>query len=241
MPKHIINLLVLLAVALLVALIARTVLIDPSFYRFGTFRADAVPELAAGEPLFQGSAYCGTCHVEGHDAWLKGRHVRVQCEVCHGPDNQHPDNGKSLVRSDSIRFCTLCHLAMPSRPSDQPQIVLADHPSADEAMQQCHDCHDPHSPGDPEPEQSLVGVGSVDSGIDVVPKCAKCHGKKGEGKRKNPALAGTEPGLFFERMQIYKNDDSKSKAMFRYANSLSDDEVRALASYYESLAPDPLP
>jgi cytochrome c553 len=241
MPKHIVNLLVLLACFLLVSIAAKIFLTDPSFYRFGTYRADAVPELAIGEPLFRGAANCQTCHSERYSTWSNGSHGKVQCEVCHGPDRDHPDNGKTLIAADSIRLCTVCHLAMPARPAAQSQIVLAEHPSPGEAMQQCHTCHDPHSPGDTEADPPAPGDELTTQRPEVIRKCAKCHGKQGEGKRKNPALAGTESAVFVERMQVYKIDDSKSKAMSKYANSLSDEEISDLANYYENLASEPLP
>ena len=232
MPKHIVNLLLLIAGGVLLAVVAKYFLTDPSFYRFGTYRADSVPELASAEPVFKGDGYCQNCHTESYDNWTKGSHLTVKCEVCHRPDQDHPDNGKSLISADSIRFCTLCHLAMPARPAAQPQIVLAIHPSAEDAMQQCHDCHDPHSPG-----ASELAAGAP----EIVGKCAKCHGKQGQGKKKNPALAGTEPEVFIERMKLYRLDQGKSKAMSRYANSLTDEEITALAKYYQDLTAEPLP
>ena len=50
MPKHITRLLLLLGAALVVALVARTLLIPDSFYRFGHYRANSVIEVAAKEP-----------------------------------------------------------------------------------------------------------------------------------------------------------------------------------------------
>jgi hypothetical protein len=50
-PKHIVRLTMLLGFFLLIAFAAKIYLTDPSYYRFGYYRADAVPQLAAGEPV----------------------------------------------------------------------------------------------------------------------------------------------------------------------------------------------
>ena len=121
--------------------------IDPSFYKFGHFRADAVPELAAGTPVYQGTPYCLTCHEERLADWSTSAHSTVQCEVCHGTQRDCPVDGVSRIPADKIKLCTTCHEAMPARPAAQPQIDLAEHPFPDEETPQCHTCHDRHSPG----------------------------------------------------------------------------------------------
>ena len=247
MPKHIVRLLLLAAGFLLIGLAAKSWLTDPSFYKFGHYRSDAVPELAAGTPLYKGAAYCQTCHLEEQAHWSKGAHRTVQCEVCHGTDQEHPDDGKILTPADTIRLCTTCHEAMPARPARQPQIVVGEHPFQDEETPQCHTCHDPHSPADMEPDatvpntqsQAMSEDGTIFSPPAIISKCAKCHGKQGEGVKKNPALAGVESAIFIEQMNLYKSGDLEHKMMNKLAKSLSDEEIADLARYYESMAVKP--
>lgn len=243
MPKHIVNLLLLLGGFLVLAFAARSYLVDPSFYKFGHYRADAVPELAAGTPLYQGSTYCLTCHA-GENAdrnidinadWAIGAHRTVQCEVCHGTDHEHPDDGKSLVPVDKIKLCTTCHLAITGRPASQPQIVLGEHPFPDEETPQCHTCHNPHSPADMQADEAVPEASAIDAPA-ITSKCAKCHGQQGEGVKKNPVLAGLEPAVFIERMNLYKSGVREHKIMAKFARSLSDEEITELAEYYRSLA-----
>ena len=85
MPKHIFNLLILLGGFILLAFAAKIYLTDPSYYKFGYYRADAVPEISRRNACIPGySAYCQTCHEERLVDWSTGAHSTVQCEVCHG-------------------------------------------------------------------------------------------------------------------------------------------------------------
>jgi len=237
LPKHIIRLLVLLGLFLLTALTAKTYFTDPSFYKFGHYRADVVPALATGVPLFRGTAYCQTCHDEKQYDTSAGAHQSVECEVCHGTHREHPDNGKMQIPTDTVRLCSTCHEAMPARPVRQPQIVLQEHPSPGEVTSQCQTCHNPHSPEDENPVEILAAA-SIDL-TGLVSKCVKCHGKQGEGRRKNPALAGMESVVFIEQMNKYKSDSSISKKMTKYATPLSEEEIVELARYYENLPAAP--
>ncbi len=240
LPKHIVRLLLLLGSFLLVAYAAKVYLTDPSYYRFGYYRADAVPELAAGEPLFKGSAYCRTCHDERNADWPGGSHRTVQCEVCHGTSEECPVKEGTRIPADTIRLCSTCHEKMPARPAAHPQIVLGEHPFADGETMPCVECHDPHAPGPVAREEVTTAMESAVAATDVAAppgakKCAKCHGKQGEGVKKNPALAGLESAVFKDKMQMYRSGGGDSKIMTRFAKALSDEEIAELAAYYESL------
>ena len=247
-PKHIVRLLLLITMFVLLGFAAKVHFTDPSFYEYGDYRADAVPELAAGEPLFKGAAYCQTCHTERLADWPIGAHSGVECEVCHGATPEHPDDGKTLIPADTIRLCMTCHEAMPARPARQPQIVLGEHPFPDEETPQCHSCHDPHIPGTgeldtqfPATEMQAVITNAAPASVPAAAsKCAKCHGQQGEGLKKNPALAGSDPADFIEQMQMYKSGTREHKIMAKYAKSLSAEEITELASYYQSLPANPL-
>jgi cytochrome c553 len=239
-PKHIVRLLLLLGSFLLVAYAAKIYLTDPSYYRFGYYRADAVPEIAAGKPLFKGSAYCRTCHDERNADWSGGSHRTVECEVCHGTSEECPVKEGTRIPADTIRLCSTCHEKMPARPAAHPQIVPGEHPFADGETMPCIECHDPHAPGPVAREEVTTAVESAIAATDVAAppgakKCAKCHGKQGEGFKKNPALAGLESAVFMDKMQMYRSGGGDSKIMTRFAKALSDEEIAELAEYYQSL------
>lgn len=152
-----------------------------------------------------------------------------------------------MIPTDPIRLCSGCHEAMPSRPARQPQIVFAEHPFPDEEKPRCPTCHNPHSP-------TVVELLAESSGTDVqadgkaepaahmpeaASKCLKCHGQQGQGRRKNPPIAGLESAVFIEMMNNYKSGAVENKTMARYAKSLSDEEIAELARYYEGLPAPP--
>ena len=142
MPKHIVRLIALLAGGLALGLVAKWYFTAESFYEYGHYRADSVPEIAAQEPAFQGAGYCQACHSERHAQWSANNHKSVTCEVCHGAAQGHPQNGKLPIPADTRKLCTLCHEEMAERPRTQPQIASAQHG----AGQQCIVCHNPHAP-----------------------------------------------------------------------------------------------
>jgi len=222
LPKHIVRLLLLLGCFLLVAYAAKLYLTDPSYYRYGYYRADAVPELAAGTPLYQGSAHCLECHPERSADWSLTPHKAVQCEVCHGASDECPVKEGTRIPADTIRLCSTCHEKMPARPAAHPQIVLGEHPFADGVTMPCIECHDPHAPGPiAREEETGIAQAMAVATPEAASKCAKCHGKQGEGVKKNPALAGQESAVFTDKMQMYRSGGGDSKIMTRFAKALS--------------------
>ena len=87
----------------------------------------------------------------------------------------------------------------------------------------------------------LAFVGTADAGGDAAAgakkakSCAGCHGKKGEGKKKNPPLAGMDEAKFVKAMQDYKSGAKKHKMMQKFSKKLSDADFANLAAYYKGL------
>ena len=78
MPKHIARLLLLFVGFIAVAIAVRYYLTDKSFYEYGHYRGDAVPEIARDKPKYQGTAYCESCHAAQFAEWSKGIHNSVE-------------------------------------------------------------------------------------------------------------------------------------------------------------------
>jgi cytochrome c553 len=96
-------------------------------------------------------------------------------------------------------------------------------------------------------DESLVAAGEMlyRAGLadKDVPACMSCHGPAGEGNplAGYPALAG-QHAVYSEKMlkgfragTRWGEDDASSKIMVDVANRLTDDEIRAVASYIQGL------
>lgn len=231
MPKHIVRLLALIAVLGAGAWAAKSYFTVDSFYEFGHYRGDSVPEIAAMQPVFQTPRYCEPCHAERVALWSANNHKTVICEVCHGAAKGHPANGKLPIPSDTRKLCTLCHEAMAGRPGAQPQIDVAAHAGD----QQCIVCHNPHAP-------KIAAVAMKVAGDPVAGKkraasCAGCHGTAGvSGNDVWPNLAGQHAAYLARILGAYKSGDQKDVMMTPIAQALADADVRNLAAYFGGLS-----
>ncbi len=230
MPKHGVRLILLLVAFFASAVGARYYLKAPSFYEYGHYRANSVTEIAAPQPRYRGPGYCQTCHADRHTEWSAGVHKVVKCEVCHGAAKEHPQSGKLVIPTDTVRLCTLCHEAMPGRPAAQPQIEVAQHAGG----QQCVTCHNPHSPKIGGPAATKASAAPVGTQA-LSARCAGCHGADGLGVGTFPALAGKDADYLAKALQDYKSGARANPMMNTIAKSLSDQDIGDLAAHYASL------
>lgn len=224
MPKHIQRLLLLVVGFIVLALAAKSYFTPDSFYRYGHYRADSVAEIAADIPKFRGTDYCQECHEAPHADWTAGVHKAVKCEVCHGAVGEHPVEGDlPVIPTDTVKLCTLCHEAMPTRPAAQPQIVVSEHAGTE----QCATCHNPHSPR----------IGGGDAGADAGPaaQCAACHGADGLGVEDFPPIAGKDAGYLATQLKDYRSGAREDPMMNAIAGDLSDADITGLAEHFASL------
>lgn len=231
MPKHITRLLLLIAVAAVLGYAAKTLFTPESFYDYGPYRAESVPELAAQETVYQTPHYCQNCHTERLAQWSANSHKSVSCEVCHGAAQGHPENGKLPIPADTARLCGLCHEAMPGRPHTQPQVEVTEHSSG----QQCIACHNPHAP-------KIVGAtaivpGDAVAGAKRAVACASCHGANGVSPNDTwPNLAGQHAAYLARILGAYKSGAQKDVVMTPIAQSWSDADVQNFAAYYGGMS-----
>jgi len=232
MPKHIVRLILLIVGGLAVAALAKWYLTDSSFYRYGHYRADSVPEIAAQKPVIQTPRYCKSCHSERHAQWSANNHKTVICEVCHGPGRGHPQEvAKLAIPADTTKLCTLCHQRMAERPRTQPQVDPLQHSGG----AQCIVCHNPHAP-------KLKGVvakvegNAAEGARKHAGACASCHGTAGISPNDTwPNLAGQHAAYLVRILGAYKSGDQSDVMMSPIAKTLSDTDIQDLAAYYASL------
>jgi cytochrome c553 len=230
MPKHIARLIMLMAVFGAAALLAKSYFTADSFYRYGHYRAESVREIAAREPAFQTSRYCTPCHAERVAQWSANGHTTVICEVCHGPARGHPTDRRLPMPTDSRKLCTLCHEAMPGRPSTQLQVDVSTH----YADQQCIACHDPHAPK-AAPLSAQV-AGDAVAGRKRAAACIGCHGAEGISVNDAwPNLAGQHAPYLARMLAAFKSGARKNEMMAPIAHQLRDSDMRDLAAHFAAL------
>ena len=233
MPKHIARLVFLIVAFLVVAVFAKSFFTSDSFYRYGHYRADSVPEIAGMATSFQTPKACIECHAPRHAEWSGGVHKTVICEVCHGAAPGHPATLKVVIPTDTPRLCTQCHEKMPGRPATSiRQIDPRQHyPDAG----QCIACHDPHSPRiAPAGTPAAFDHKAATAGIAT---CVACHG--GNGIATNPAwpnLAGQNAAYLSRALGSFKTGIRKNETMAPMAQTVADEDIRNITAYYGSLA-----
>jgi hypothetical protein len=141
---HLFRLAAVFLVGLLLFLVIRGLLVPRSFGQYGHFRGKAIAEIADHPVHFAGHQACETCHADVADKKKDGRHVRVNCEACHGPLAQHADDPTSVQppKLDAAVLCVRCHEQNAAKPKAFPQVASAEHSSG----LACDTCHQPHSP-----------------------------------------------------------------------------------------------
>ena len=94
------------------------------------------------------------CHGDVWETHQAGSHATVQCQNCHDALPKHFDLGKGefvgpMPVLKNSKLCLRCHLNLPSRRDDFPQIDpkehLKDNPKRHDP-EVCFTCHSPHSP-----------------------------------------------------------------------------------------------
>ncbi|MEE9355711.1 MAG: c-type cytochrome [Methylococcaceae bacterium] len=73
----------------------------------------------------------------------------------------------------------------------------------------------------------------------MLPPCSVCHGTEGEGEKMDiPALAGQQVEYLEKTLKAYKRGDRHNDIYSRMrliAKQLTDEEIKDLAQYYQSL------
>lgn len=88
---------------------------------------------------------------------------------------------------------------------------------------------------------SAVSAADPPPGIKgIVQGCAACHGTKGVSTiAQTPSLAG-QPNIFTQYQLVFMRDGGrKPGVMSAVVKTLTDDNIRELGAYYESLPPPP--
>lgn len=142
---HLLRVAALFVAGLFAFLVVRWLLVPADFGIYGHYRASALDDVRALPVVHAGQAACVECHTDTAELRQKGRHARVSCEACHGPQGRHAaaaDEAKP-TRPHGRTTCLPCHERNVARPASFRQVDVVDH-AGDNS---CIECHLPHQPG----------------------------------------------------------------------------------------------
>jgi hypothetical protein len=94
---------------------------------------------------YQGKEYCKDCHTEKYTKNMASKHKIIQCENCHGPAIDHPDDPPKLAIDKSRELCLRCHFPLPYPSSGRAKLKSID-PDKHNPGMECSTCHNPHNP-----------------------------------------------------------------------------------------------
>jgi cytochrome c553 len=253
------------ALALLVIIgftVIRNLAIPESFGKYGHYRAEAVLEEMAKEPIYQGADSCKECHKVKFKRWKNSKHQGVTCENCHGPALKHnkkpivKTGPKNIIVNRSNKLCMKCHLKLPARPHDfnnapHLQIDVEKH-LKNKKYKRCIKCHNPHNPQPivtKKKTKALRRKVSKSTEKEAIAKlgkkiyedkCLKCHGATGDGKTKAAEFLELEMPDFSASSYsatlkeiIRLTREGKGEDMPAYKDELSEQEIQAVSRYIQ--------
>jgi hypothetical protein len=141
---HLIRPAIVLLVGLGLFVVIRGAVIPKDFGKYGHYRPGALATVREHPISYAGQAVCVMCHEDQAAMRAAGRHARIACEACHGPQAKHAEDPGALIPKlpDVATLCARCHEKDVAKPSSFPQVVTAGHSGG----MLCNTCHKPHNP-----------------------------------------------------------------------------------------------
>jgi len=140
------------AIALIVTvLLVRKVMVPADFgvhgrnFTYGFHRLGAIDDWKAFPVKYRGREACAECHEDKSAENAGGKHHVIQCENCHGPLLQHPDDPEKLPIERTRALCLRCHTSLPYPTSKRGKLPAID-PNEHNPDEVCSECHNPHNP-----------------------------------------------------------------------------------------------
>ncbi|MEK6527437.1 MAG: cytochrome c3 family protein [Nitrospirota bacterium] len=151
MKSHVLRPLWVAIGVVILALIVRHFIVPPDFgahergFMYGFHRKSNEDEWKAVKVKYLTKDYCKECHTDKYESNMSSKHRIIQCENCHGPAIDHPENPEKLSVDRSRELCLRCHSYLPYLESMRSKIKGID-PSEHNPDTECSMCHDPHKP-----------------------------------------------------------------------------------------------
>jgi len=134
-----------------IILLARPLVVPSDFgtgergFMYGYHRKSNEDEWKAFKVKYRTKEYCKDCHQENYESSMSSKHNAIQCENCHGPAVDHPEEPAKLVIDKSRAQCLRCHSYLPYEQSHRSKIKGID-PKEHNPDMECSMCHNPHKP-----------------------------------------------------------------------------------------------
>ena len=151
MKSHVLRPLWVFLVIIVLTLIARQYIVPSDFgvgergFMYGYHRLSNDDEWKALKVKYLTREYCKECHDEMYENIMASKHKSIQCENCHGPALDHPEDPETLEIDTSRALCIRCHSYLPYPDSLRGRIRGID-PEEHNVDEECSMCHDSHEP-----------------------------------------------------------------------------------------------
>ena len=199
MSSHVWRPLLVVVALVAVLLVVRQIYVPDDFgvhangYSYGWYRQASIGDWKWLPIKYQGSKSCEPCHPKQVRQRDGTPHVAIQCENCHGPATDHPDDPAKLPIDRTRALCLRCHVKL-QYPSSARGGLRGIDPSSHHPGQQCVACHPPHKPTltglqTPQPHQRHGNEycrpchqDQVDAFVGMphqIVYCETCHGYAG--------------------------------------------------------------
>ncbi len=132
-------------------LVVRHIMVPSDFgvhgdsFTYNYYRAGNVDEWKAFTVKYRGKETCAECHPENVEANQASQHASIQCENCHGPALNHPEDPEQLTIDRTRALCLRCHADLPYPGSLRGELPSID-PEEHNPGEECVECHSAHNP-----------------------------------------------------------------------------------------------
>ncbi|NOZ24982.1 MAG: cytochrome C [Nitrospirae bacterium] len=151
MSSHVLRPLWVVIIIVILILVARFVIVPPDFgiqergFMYGYHRKSNEDDWKAFKVKYKTRKYCKDCHPDKYEPIMSSKHRIIQCENCHGPAVDHPEDPPKLVVDKSRSLCIRCHARLLYPRTERAKIKGID-PEEHNAGMECSMCHNPHKP-----------------------------------------------------------------------------------------------
>ncbi len=151
MKNHVLRPLWVAIVLITALLVVRHFMVPSDFgvngknFTYGYHRLGNIQDWKDFKVKYKGKEYCKECHEENYNDIMSSPHKIIQCENCHGPAIDHPENPESLTINTERALCLRCHASLPYQNTNRGRLKGID-PVEHNSGTACVECHNPHKP-----------------------------------------------------------------------------------------------